>query len=511
MESASFPVPGPIGIGSVFSSVRNSAADASRRFERLLERPWVWVAAIASVAILQLALIFTHRPWLDEYQALLIAIEPASFRETLAQLHYEGHPPLWYLLLRGLGFVAPAALALPIASVICATVIQGACLLFSPFPRAERLMLALGEIFLFEYGTISRGLALGAALVMLALALWRRRAVWIAIALLPLCEFLFGAFSAVLVVLLWRERRISLWGLGLWAACSIAAALSVIPAADAAPALGLYPFGVEVSDFMERVGTLALPFQTFRDHLLWDGMAPLLSGVILGPLMLIWAFKRTAHSSVQRRLVVAFFALCLAMSVSVYALHFRYVTLIALMLIAFAWIQPPPAPDRWWRPWLAVSAICGLLTSALALSKPFDAAPEVASVIRKVDDGRRPWLAFPASRIPALHALTGKRFIQPEQACSHGFVRWNHRTPIHTWAQYRHALADWANFYGQSFIVLEYMPRDVPESVFTPLTGRLHGYDGQYYVVGILAPNGPIRDRAFPSCASATNWKRRSA
>lgn len=501
MESAAFPVPGPVVTGSVLSSVKSTAASGVRWFEARLERRWVWATAIAAAAMLQLALIFTHRPWLDEYQALLIAIEPSRVGETLAQLHYEGHPPLWYLLLRALHSIAPAAWVLTIASIICAGIIQTALLAFAPFPRVERLMLALGEIFLFEYGTIARGLALGAALVLLAMSVWRTRVVWLVIALLPLCEFLFGVFSAALVVLLWRERRLSAWGVGLWLACSTAAALSVIPAADASPALGLYPFGVEVSDFMERVGTLVLPLQTFKDRLLWDGMAPLLSGVLLGPLMLVWVFKRTRHSHVQCKLFFAFFALCFAMSVFVYSLHFRYVSVLALLLIAFAWIQPRSGPDRWWRPWLAVSAFSGLVTSALALSTPFDASPDVAAVILKLDDGH-PWLAYPASRIPALHALTGKRFIQPEQGCSHGFVRWNHRSPIHTWAQYRQALAEWARLYGRSFIVLEFMPRDVPASVFRPLTGRLQGYDGQVYIVGILAPHEPTVTRAYPHCAS---------
>jgi len=159
--------------------------------------------------------------------------------------------------------------------------------------------------------------------------------------------------------------------------------------------------------------------------------------------------------------------------------------------------QEAYTPWEWHKPIFERARALGMIP----FSTPFDASPDVAAVILKLDDGH-PWLAYPASRIPALHALTGKRFIQPEQGCSHGFVRWNHRSPIHTWAQYRQALAEWARLYGRSFIVLEFMPRDVPASVFRPLTGRLQGYDGQVYIVGILAPHEPTVTRAYPHCAS---------
>ena len=40
-----------------------------------------------------------HEPWFDEAQAWLIA-KSASYKEIITVVpHYEGHPPLWHLLL----------------------------------------------------------------------------------------------------------------------------------------------------------------------------------------------------------------------------------------------------------------------------------------------------------------------------------------------------------------------------------------------------------------------------
>lgn len=468
--------------------------------EGRLQSRAAWVTAVALVLLLQSALILTHQPWLDEYQALLIATEPHSVRELLQQLHYEGHPPLWYLVLRTLGLAFPKAWVLPAASLLCAGAIQISLLGFAPFSRLERLMLALGEIFLVEYGTISRGLALGVALTTLCMVLWNTKAVWLSIALLPLCEFLFGLVSIGLIVLCWRERRLSSRGLILWAVSSAAAALSVVPAADARYALPHYSISTEIRDFVERVGTIAFPLQTFDGRLAWDGTAPWFSGFLLAPLFLLFAFRRTRHSPAQRIIFVSVFGIICSLSVFVYALHFRYISILALLLVVFAWVDGPRGRDVWWHCWLFLGAVCGLQTSAIALTERFDAAPEVATAIRQLDDGRRPWLAYPASRIAPLYALTGKRFIQPEQGCSHGYVLWNHQSPVTTWNDYNAALAKWGAIYGQSFIVVERMPKNARPNVFKPLTGPFRGYDGQTYIIGMLAPNEPIKRQSFSPC-----------
>ena len=58
--------------------------------------------ALAALAAFQVALIVTHEPWRDELQALMLAQHSTSLADLFANLHYEGHPALWYLILRAL-------------------------------------------------------------------------------------------------------------------------------------------------------------------------------------------------------------------------------------------------------------------------------------------------------------------------------------------------------------------------------------------------------------------------
>lgn len=98
--------------------------------ENLLDRRIAWATLCLVVLALQAALIIDHQPWPDEYQALLIAVQAPDISTLLDWLRYEGHPPLWYLLLRGLAHVAEPLDTLWIAALLIA--IPAQCLSFLP-------------------------------------------------------------------------------------------------------------------------------------------------------------------------------------------------------------------------------------------------------------------------------------------------------------------------------------------------------------------------------------------
>lgn len=479
-----------------------SAADPPMAFGVTFQSPPVWAAAIAGVLVLQITLIATHIPWLDEWQALLIVEQSPSLAALLESLRYEGHPPLWYGLLALVGAAVSFDYVLPVASALVGIPLQALILLRAPFPRYERLLLALGEIALFEYGTIARSLALGALLMLATAALWRNRWVWLAIALLPLTGFLFGVVAVILVALRWRERTLYAPGLVLSVACGAIAAWSVRPASDAVPAeIPLAPL-IELTDFLQRLGGLVVPFQTFLGRVAWDGFPPLLLGGPLGAVFVIWMWQRYAQDLALRAAMFALIGVCFALSVFVYPLHLRHLTVIVWLMVTLTWLSPVKfdREQARWRWWLAIGAVCGLATAGLALTRPFDAAPAVAAEVARLDDGRRPWLAFPSSRIPALASHVERPLVSPVKGCSETFVRWNHPHPVRTATALRRALPQWAATYGQSFLILEQLPRRVPQSVFRPLTGTMQGYNGQKYLIGVLGPDQPIRRRAFPPC-----------
>lgn len=114
--------------------------------------------AVLAVYMGLLAFIMSrHEPWFDEAQAWLMARD-LSYSDLLFKwLRYEGHPPVWYLLLS-----VPAKLGVPyewgLKSVefVCASAAASVLLFKSPFPRPVRLLLPFTYYFFYQYGVISR-------------------------------------------------------------------------------------------------------------------------------------------------------------------------------------------------------------------------------------------------------------------------------------------------------------------------------------------------------------------
>ena len=195
------------------------------------------IAAIAITAM-QLWLIFSHAAWRDETQAVMVACATPNLRALFSALHFEGHPSLWYLGLRGLCTVTPPTLALKIAQAGIALGIAALIVKRAPFGEPMRLVLLLGYFLLFEYGVIARSYSLG-ALIFLSFIAWRRWA-WRGFLLFCLANIsvhfllLAGACWALLVS---EERRIDLktslaLGFGV-----LVSALSFWPVAASHPAL----------------------------------------------------------------------------------------------------------------------------------------------------------------------------------------------------------------------------------------------------------------------------------
>jgi len=243
----------PLRQTRAWTSARLAACNTALQSNRL------WPLAVAALLGFQFLLIFTHQPWLDEYQALQIAVEAPDLATMAQWLAYEGHPPLWYLLLRGLAYLMDPLWTLPVAAALCAIAMQGAVLFASPFNRIERLLIAASQFVLFEYLTISRSLSLGGAAMFAAMALWRSRAVWIAIAVLPMCDFLFGVVSVGLAAMKLRERDLWRPGVALWVVSGLLAAWSVIPAVDAEPAIASGNPLVELAFWASTMATCSSP------------------------------------------------------------------------------------------------------------------------------------------------------------------------------------------------------------------------------------------------------------
>lgn len=128
--------------------------------ERLKNQKYGWFPE-ATVFVLFLVLFGIisayHEPWYDEAEAWQIA-RCANLHDILFYLpHYEGHPPLWHLLL-----AIPAKLGVPYewglktTAGIFTVASVGLILFRSPFPRIVRVLLPFNYFVFYQYGVVSR-------------------------------------------------------------------------------------------------------------------------------------------------------------------------------------------------------------------------------------------------------------------------------------------------------------------------------------------------------------------
>ncbi len=111
---------------------------------------FIYVAAHLGMAVF-------HEPFFDEAEAWQIA-RCVSLKTLLFETtHYEGHPPLWHLILMPLAKAgAPYELSLTLVSLVFVGTSVFLILRYAPFPRIVRLLLPFTYFYFYQYGVISR-------------------------------------------------------------------------------------------------------------------------------------------------------------------------------------------------------------------------------------------------------------------------------------------------------------------------------------------------------------------
>lgn len=473
---------------------------------RQLDRNVCWIPAILVLCSIQLLLIWTHEPWLDEWQALQIALQSPTFAALLENLRYEGHPPLWYLMLRGAGTILPPAFVLPAVQTLMAMGIQVLIQFKAPFQRLERVLIGVSFFVLFDYGTLSRSLSLGVLLLTCAFAFRKNFVGWIAIALLPLADFLFGVLSLACIILRIADRDFRPGGFLLWLLCGITSAISVIPAADMVPAFWLNGPLLELYIFLTRLSVLLIPLEGLQFGLEWN--QPLPDGLSLaGGVLFLWMGNTLTRDVVLHRMIYLGFATVLLLfSLCVYPLAIRHLSILAFLIILLRWraYERPdfPASAALFRGWLSVAAVCGLLTAGVSMVRPFDTAGQAADYIRTHGLQDKHWLSFPDSRAQGVSAITGMEFTRLERDCTQSFVRWNYRSTIRSQADFDKVLHQITARYGRVYLLSDF--RIAPEgnpSFYKLLKYIPAGYDGQPFYLWSIGPDLPESAQRPPQCA----------
>lgn len=119
---------------------------------------------------------YFHEPWFDEAQAWAIA-RSGSLKEILFEIpHYEGHPPLWDLILLPFAKLgAPYELSLAAVNIFFMTLAVAVLLFKSPFPKLIRCLLPFNFFLFYQYGVVSRPYCILVLAIFLAAACYKNR------------------------------------------------------------------------------------------------------------------------------------------------------------------------------------------------------------------------------------------------------------------------------------------------------------------------------------------------
>src|SRR5262245_35057930 len=123
------------------------------------ERVLLWAIFIAYVLLLLMAL-SKHELWGDEIHSWNIARSSHDLSELLQNSRYEGHPPLWYVVLFTITRFTHEPEYIKIAQALFAMAMVFILLFASPFPLIIRALLPFGYYLAFEYAALSRNYAI---------------------------------------------------------------------------------------------------------------------------------------------------------------------------------------------------------------------------------------------------------------------------------------------------------------------------------------------------------------
>ncbi len=120
----------------------------------------LWIIFFLYVIVSAFA-ITHHELWGDEIHSWNIAKASGSILDLIDNTRYEGHPPVWYLMLWTISKFTHNLAYVQIIQLIIASSVVFIVVFYSPFPFITRILIPFGYYFLFEYGILSRNYAIG--------------------------------------------------------------------------------------------------------------------------------------------------------------------------------------------------------------------------------------------------------------------------------------------------------------------------------------------------------------
>ncbi|WP_327754442.1 hypothetical protein VVT58_10225 [Sphingobium sp. SJ10-10] len=144
---------------------------------------FVWFVIVAWLTL-------NHVPWRDEVRSLSFANHGETLADMIQGVRGDGHPLLWYLLLRG-GHGLIGSLALPVIAFLVALAAVAVLIWRSPFTPVIKTMIVLSHFALWDYAVMARNYGISMLLMFVFAAgysRWRDRGYWLMIPLVLLAN-----------------------------------------------------------------------------------------------------------------------------------------------------------------------------------------------------------------------------------------------------------------------------------------------------------------------------------
>jgi hypothetical protein len=138
---------------------------------------------LAAYAVVVASAIARHEPWADEAQAWQLARYLSLHDLFLTYLHYEGHPILWFVVLRALNLLGVSYDGMHWMCGAIGVAGTALFLFFSPFPRYLKALLPFTYFLLFQYVVVGRSYVFVPPLLYLIAMQWRRNPLVLALLL----------------------------------------------------------------------------------------------------------------------------------------------------------------------------------------------------------------------------------------------------------------------------------------------------------------------------------------
>lgn len=284
-----------------------------------------------------------HAVWRDEVRALSLAIDPATLGEMVEGLRGEGHPILWYLLLRTAYSVFGSLLVLQVVSFLAAAAAMVFLFLRAPFPLFLKLLIACSAFVIVEYAVVSRNYGI-AMLPMFVFAdrydAWRRKGLGLGLLLFVLANTSVHAALAVVVFCgIWlmetvRENGVR-WSrpLRVFLLNALAAAAGVLLAAwlTTGSANDTYSSRIGLRGLGDVAMALVDPGASFQ------ALAPMIPGWLLTPLLFGCLLTLAARPALCLGGLAAL-SMMSVLFVVVYPGMYRHTAIWVLVLVSLLWI-----------------------------------------------------------------------------------------------------------------------------------------------------------------------------